>query len=93
MHALADRSARDRCELPLFEEGGVCGALGRLMAAVRGEGRELLLCCGPALLLPHACRQDEERFSIERREGFRLVEDRAQPQELIVMARSSRGEE
>jgi hypothetical protein len=63
----------------------MCGALGRLLAAVRGERRELVLCCGPALLLPHACRQDEERLPIERGEGFRLVEDRAQLQELIVI--------
>jgi hypothetical protein len=48
----------------------MCGLLGRLMAAVRGEGRELLLCCGPALLLPHTGRQDEERLPIERGEAF-----------------------
>ena len=63
----------------------MCGALGRLMEAVRGEGRELVLCCGPALLLPQICRQDEERLSIERRESFRLVEDRPQLHELIVI--------
>ena len=63
----------------------MCGALGRLMAAVRGKGCELVLCFGPARLLPQPCRQDEERLSIERREGFRLVEDRAQLRELIVI--------
>jgi hypothetical protein len=40
----------------------MCGAVRRLMEAVCGESRELVLQSEPAGLLAQICRQDEERF-------------------------------
>jgi len=63
----------------------VCCAVSRLVDAVGGEGRELVLKREPALFLPQICRQDEERFSPECREALSLIEDRGQLGELIVI--------
>ena len=45
----------------------------------------LALGRGPARLLSNVGGQDEERLSIERSESSRLVEDRAQLEELMVI--------
>jgi hypothetical protein len=84
-HDVADRPASGGGDAPVIEERGMFGAVGHLMEAVHGEGRELVLQCEPARLLPQICRQDEERFSTERRQSLGLIEDRRQRGERIAI--------
>ena len=83
----SDRSTADGRVVLILEKRFVRRALRRLMSAIRREGCQLALGSGPPRLLPNVGSQDEERLSIERREGFGLVEDRAQFRELIVICR------
>jgi hypothetical protein len=68
-------------------------AICRSMEAVRRELCELRLSCGPARLLPDSGRDDTETFLAQARQRFRLIEDRRQLGELVVLALSSRGSE
>ena len=74
MNDVSNSSTRDRGKPLIFEQRAMCGAVGRLVDADGGEGRELVLQFEPARLRFQICRQDEERFSSKRREGFSLIE-------------------
>jgi hypothetical protein len=81
-----DRSTAFGRVVLIFEERRVRRALRRLMSAIRREGCQLGLGGGPPRLLPNVGGQDEERSSIERSEGFGLVEDRPQLGELVAVS-------